>query len=199
MPSWCLTISDVDPPSAGFYRPMQRVHGSTHVSTHHMAPRPKRPSAPCFFVYAGTHARDAQYPHVTVMLESPLFQRAGMLFFRSSEFHVSSRNDTKLFYVAGGNGLFREEGGQGGLLGGADLRIMANSFIDSVRHDITRGITPDTLDEGWENLNRGEGLRPWEWEALQRMNLENDQDRLQALRRANDEAWADQFEAPEGY
>lgn len=204
MPSWCLLISDVEPPSNGFYRPMQRNHG--RVSTHNMAPRRDRGSASCFFIYAGERAVDRLYPHITVMLESPLVQKGlgmsgEMLFFRSSEFHVSSRDDTKLFFRATGpGGRFVEEGGQGSLLGGATLRTMGASFIRKLMADVTSGINPTTLEDGWAGLRptRGDnGLRPWEWDALQRQNLENDQARLRQVGPERDEAWARQFEWPD--
>jgi hypothetical protein len=200
MPSWCLTISAVEPPSVGFYRAMQRNGGAQGtIATHMMAPRQHRAPAPCFFVYTGAQATDRLYPHVTVMLETPLFQQAGMLFFRSSEFHVSTRADTKLFYATNAGGQFVEERGQSGLLGSAALKLMAASFIGALKADITRGITPEALDDGWAGLRSSGGLRPWEWDALQRQNLENDQARLRQVGPERDEAWAQQFEWPEGY
>jgi hypothetical protein len=190
MPSWCLTISDVELPSVGFYRKMQR-NIEQKISTHMMASRPRRDAAPCFFVYTGQRAYNQQYPHVTVMLQTPLFQKAGMLFFRSSEFHVSSRNDTKLFYVTGRTGQFVEDGGQGGLLGGNDLRVMGATFTNALRADITAGITPRALDDGWADLReaRPGHLRPWEQEAAERQQLQH----------LENEHWARQFEWPDGY
>jgi hypothetical protein len=199
MPSWCLAIRDAEPPAAGFYRAMQRNPGASTIRTHMMAPRRHQAAAPCFFVYTGAGPADHLYPHVTVMLETPLFQRAGMLFFRSREFHVSARADTKLFYATSQGGQFVEEHGQGGLLGGTALRAMAASFIGALRADITQGITPDALEDGWAGLHGGERLRPWEWDALQRQHLENDQARLRLLHQEQNDAWAAQFEWPEDY
>jgi hypothetical protein len=196
MPSWCLTITDAEPPSAGFYRAMDKVAGE--VRTHVMADRRDRPGGPCFFVYTGAASRDGGYPHVTVMLAGPLNQRAGLLFFRSSEFHVSYSADRKLFYVVNEKRLFDVQAGQGGVILLDELKGMGTSFINILRSDITQGISPDELEDGWENLRRPDRLRPWEWEALQKQNLMNDQARLRQVKQEQDEAWASQFEAPEG-
>lgn len=200
MASWCLTIGDVEPPAAGFYRALSRVGGTTTVRTHQMQPTRQRAGGPCFFIYAGAAARDHQYPHVTVMLDSALFQRAGMLFFRSSALHVSLANDHKLFYSVR-NGAFELEGGQTGMLSLETMKGMATAVINALRADITQGISPLALQQGRGFLAPEDsyGQPIWVREARERQELENDQGRLREIVRRNDEVWASQFEVPEGY
>jgi hypothetical protein len=175
---------------------MSKIRGQVH--THQMRDTRNRRGGPCFFVYTGDGpGSQPSYPHVTVMLDNVLHEKAGLLFFRSSTFHVSFSDDHKLFYSVNRAGRFEVDGGQTGTMRLAELKAMGTTFINILRSDITAGISPDDLEGGWEGLRRPDRLRPWEWEALQRQNLLNDQARLRQLALAQNEAWARQFEWPD--
>ncbi len=199
MPSWVMTISDAEPPAAGIYKAMQKSNAG-RVLTHPFAPRQRRPGGTGFFVYTGDHARDRLYPHVTVMLAggTALFQKAGLLFFRSSTFHVSLSESAKLFYDVAGD-MFQVERGQSSVLGLDTMKAMGTTFINLVRRDITGGLTPAALGQGKANLDPSDmhGLPPWQREALERQALEQDQARLARIVDRQNEAWARQFEWPD--
>src|SRR5262245_1349841 len=82
MPSWCLTISDAEPPAPGIYKRMQRIGGTDTISVHNFRSTNRRAGGEGFFIYTGGHAIDWMYPHVSVMLTRPLYQKAGLLFFQ---------------------------------------------------------------------------------------------------------------------
>ena len=195
MPSWCLTISDAEPPSAGIYHSLSK-NGAT-VTVHQF-----RNGGTGLFIYAGASGRNVRgyglYPHVTLMLESALHQKAGMLFFRCSEFHVSTSESCKLFFRAV-NGRFVQEQGQR-VMGMDAMQAMAATVNRIIRPDITSGITPEILQQGRGMLGPEDshGLPPWEREARAKQALENDQARLRDIVQVQNEAWARQFEWPEG-
>lgn len=199
MASWCLKISDAQPPAPGIYRALSKVGGTQTVRTHEMQATRTRAGGPCFFIYTGARAINHQYPHVTVMLDSPLYQRAGLLFFRSGSFHVSLANDHKLFYSVA-NGRFEVEHGQGGMLSLDEMKAMGSTVCAILRTDITQGISPQVLAQGRGNLAPEDsyGQPPWEREARERQALENDQARLRGIVQGRNEAWARQFEWPDG-
>ena len=198
MASWVLTIADAEPPAPGIYKAMQRYDGK--VVAHEFLPTRQRPGGWGFFVYTGARAGSRGYPHVTVMLDSPLYQKAGLLFFRSSTFHVSKSDAAKLFYTVQ-RGRFMIEPGQGSLLGLDEMKAMGTTFINLVRSDITAGLTPQVLAQGRRDLGPEDsyGKPIWEREALERQELESDQFRLRQIIARRDEEFYAQFEAPDGY
>jgi hypothetical protein len=193
MPNWVITISDAEPPAAGIYRAMQKAGGTT-VATHEFRGNNRRAGGRGFFIYTGDRAIDRMYPHVTVMLDGALFQRAGLLFFRSSTFHVSRSDSHKLFYETR-DGVFQLEAGQGGVLGAETMKAMGNTFIAIARADLTGGITAATL--ATVGPLRATPQPPWVREALARQALEADQARLRGIVDIQNDEWARQFEWPD--
>ncbi len=193
-----MTIRDAEPPAAGIYRGLQRIRGTTQVATHNFRPRRDKPDGTAFFVHTGQAATNHQYPHVSVMITGALFQRAGLLFFSSNEFHVSLSDSYKLFYSVV-DGMYQRDRGQGSLLGLDTMAQMADTFIRMVRRDITAGITPERLAQGRRDLAPEDsyGQPIWVREQAERQAVENDQGRLRQIVRRQDEAWASQFEWPD--
>jgi hypothetical protein len=198
MPNWVLTIADAEPPAAGIYRAMQKYQSK--VVAHEFQPSRQRDGGWGFFVYTGAGASRAGYPHVTVMLDSPLHQKAGLLFFGSHTFHVSKSDSAKLFYTVV-RGRFAIEPGQGSLLGLDEMKAMGTTFINLVRSDITAGISPTSLAQGRSDLGPEDsyGKPIWEREALERQELESDQFRLRQIVARQDEEYYAQFEQPDDF